>query len=140
MAVQCQHRVSELQAPNFIARLTALVPKPRVKLTRFHGAFAPNSHYRARVTPAKRGRGGQPDTKEDPQETTTAERRASMTWAQWRKRVFGIDIEMCPVCGGKVRIIACIEDSVVIEKILGYLEEKSPGSCRLVVLKMIFDF
>ena len=28
---------------DFIARLAALVPKPRVNLTRFHGVFAPNS-------------------------------------------------------------------------------------------------
>ena len=27
---------------DFIARLAALVPKPRVNLTRFHGVFAPN--------------------------------------------------------------------------------------------------
>ena len=39
---------------DFIARLVALVPKPRVNLTRFHGVFAPNSAQRARVTPAKR--------------------------------------------------------------------------------------
>jgi hypothetical protein len=31
-----------------ISRLVALVPKPRVNLTRFHGVFAPNSKYRAR--------------------------------------------------------------------------------------------
>ena len=30
------------EPPDFIARLAALVPKPRVKLTRFHGIFAPN--------------------------------------------------------------------------------------------------
>jgi hypothetical protein len=42
---------------DFIARLVALVPKPRVNLTRFHGVFAPNSAHRARVTPAKRGKG-----------------------------------------------------------------------------------
>jgi hypothetical protein len=33
-----------------------LVPRPRVNLTRFHGVFAPNSKYRALVTPAKRGK------------------------------------------------------------------------------------
>jgi len=38
---------------DFISRLAALVPKPRVNLTRFHGVFAPNSKYRARVTLAK---------------------------------------------------------------------------------------
>lgn len=32
---------------DFIARLAALVPKPRVNLTRFHGVFAPNSRHRA---------------------------------------------------------------------------------------------
>ena len=32
---------------DFIARLAALVPKPRVNLTRFHGVFAPNSKHRA---------------------------------------------------------------------------------------------
>jgi excinuclease ABC subunit A len=31
---------------DFIARLAALVPKPRVSLTRYHGVFAPNSHAR----------------------------------------------------------------------------------------------
>ena len=31
---------------DFIARLVALVPHPRVHLTRFHGVFAPKSKYR----------------------------------------------------------------------------------------------
>jgi hypothetical protein len=39
-----------------LARLAALVPRPRVNLTRFHGMFAPNSRYRAQITPAARGR------------------------------------------------------------------------------------
>ena len=47
---------------NFIARLVALVPKPRVNLTRFHGVFAPNCAHRARVTPAKRGKSNQAST------------------------------------------------------------------------------
>jgi len=44
---------------DFIARLAALVPPPRLNLTRFHGVFAPNSPYRARITPARRGSGCQ---------------------------------------------------------------------------------
>ena len=63
---------------DFIARLAALVPKPRVNLTRFHGVFAPNSRYRARVTPAKRGRGSQRCSTGDSQAATPGERRASM--------------------------------------------------------------
>lgn len=41
------------------------------------------------------------------------------------KRVFNIDIEACRECGGAVRMIACIEDPVVIEKILTRLDKKS---------------
>jgi hypothetical protein len=42
--------------------LAALVPKPRVNLTRFHGVFAPNSKHRAQVTPGKPGKGSQGTT------------------------------------------------------------------------------
>ena len=36
----------------------------------------------------------------------------------------GIDIETCPACGGAMRIIACVEDPEVIEKILAHLDAK----------------
>jgi hypothetical protein len=41
-------------------------------------------------------------------------------------RVFGIDIASCRACGGALRIIACIGDPVVIEKILTHLDKKDP--------------
>lgn len=41
---------------DFIARLAALVPKPRVNLTRFHRVFAPNSKLRWQVTLSGRGK------------------------------------------------------------------------------------
>jgi hypothetical protein len=41
---------------DFIAKLAALVPQPRVNLTRFPGVFARNSKQRIDVTPAKRGK------------------------------------------------------------------------------------
>ncbi len=108
---------------DFISRLAALVPKPRVNLTRYHGVLAPNSKYRARVTPARRGKGKQVSAGDETPQQTPAERRASMTWAQRLKRVFNIDIETCSECGGDVRIIASIEDPVVIRKILAHLDE-----------------
>ncbi len=110
---------------DFIARLAALVPKPRVNLTRYHGVFAPNSAHRARVTKAHRGKGARAQAAAETDERAPAERRASMRWAQRLKRVFGIDIEACPVCGGALRIIACIEDPAVIERILGHLDAKA---------------
>ena len=37
---------------------------------------------------------------------------------------FNIDIETCEQCGGAMKVIACIEDPVVIQKILNHLKEK----------------
>jgi hypothetical protein len=110
---------------DFIAKLAALMPKPRVNLTRFHGVFAPNSKHRALVTPAKRGKGSKLKAPDEAQDQTPAERRAAMTWAQRLKRVFNIDIETCGECGGAVKVIACIEDPVVIRKILTHLKEET---------------
>ena len=39
--------------------------------------------------------------------------------------MFNIDIETCKTCGGHVKIIACIEDPVVIETILTHLDSKN---------------
>ena len=47
--------------------------------------------------------------------------RASMTWAQRLKRVFNIDIETCQGCGGAMKVMACIEDPVVVTKILDHI-------------------
>ena len=117
---------------DFIAKLAALVPKPRVNLTRFHGVFAPNSTHRALVTRAKRGKGNKRKLSDALQDPRSPERRASMTWAQRLKRVFSIDIETCE-CGGAVKVIACIENPIVIKKILGHLKERaSPAPTNML--------
>ena len=36
-------------------------------------------------------------------------------------------------CGGAIKVIACIEDPVVIKKILTYLEEKLPTRAALLL-------
>jgi hypothetical protein len=58
--------------------------------------------------------------------------RYGQTWAQRLKRVFAIDIEKCEKCSGKMKVIACIEDSDVIEKILKHigLDESSTSHNR----------
>jgi hypothetical protein len=46
---------------------------------------------------------------------------ARMSWARLLKRVFDIDIDHCPSCGGSSKIIAAIEDPPVIVRILTHL-------------------
>ena len=108
---------------DFIARLAALVPKPRVNLTRFHGVFTPNSKHRIHVTPARRGKGRKQHSGEE--DKAPSERHVAMTWAQRLKRVFNIDIATCHTCGGSVKVIASIEDPVVINKILNHLKQQA---------------
>ena len=107
---------------DFVARLAALVPKPRVNLTRYHGVLAPNHRWRGLITPARRGKGIKSISNAEVR--TSAERHAAMTWAQRLRRVFNIDIEVCSRCGGSVRVIACIEDQDVIDRILDHLRQK----------------
>jgi Putative transposase len=49
---------------DLMARLAALVPPPRMHLTRYHGVLAPHSKLRAAVTPAARGKGKKPQAEE----------------------------------------------------------------------------
>jgi len=56
----------------------------------------------------------------------------SMTWTQRLKRAFAIEIDKCDKCGGRVKIIASIDDPEVIEKILKHLglDEESQARNR----------
>jgi len=75
------------------------------------------------VTPARRGRGNKTKAP-GPEGATPVASHATMSWAQRLKRVFDIDIETCSVCGGSMKVIACIEDPLVIQKILTHLRAK----------------
>jgi hypothetical protein len=113
---------------DFISKLSALVPLPGANLIRFHGVFASNSQYRAQIINRPN------DNKALEKEVRTeGEKRAAMTWAQRLKRVFDIDIQICEVCGGKAKVIACIEDPVVINKILTHLNLQSPPSNQVIL-------
>jgi hypothetical protein len=108
-----------LEPLDFIARLAAPVPRPRLNLTRFHGVFAPNFKHRKRFEPQRSRR--IVDSDKPP---------APMSWMQRLKRVFAIDIESCPECGGTLRVIACIEDPPLIEKILQHIQRREVLTAR----------
>jgi hypothetical protein len=116
---------------DFLARLAALVPRPRVNLTRFHGVLAPNARWRGAVTPSGRGRGGRAGGRgADGQvegEAPEPAKRQAVTWAQRLKRVFRLEIERCARCGGPMKVIAAIEDPAVVERILRHVGESEAG-------------
>ena len=47
-----------------------------------------------------------------------------MNWARRLKRVFGLEIEQCARCGGRLRVIASIEEPELIERILAHRRER----------------
>ena len=42
-------------------------------------------------------------------------------WAELMRRTFGVDVLACPRCGGRLRLIALIEETAAIERILRHL-------------------
>lgn len=113
-----------LESLDFLARLAALVPPPRVHLARYHGVFAPHAALRAVITPAGRG----PGAKAKDAATERPRKHVSMTWAQRLKRVFAIDIERCCRCGGRLRVIASIEEPALIARLLAHLQQRAPAA------------
>ena len=112
-----------------MSKLAALVPAPRVNLTRYHGVFAPNSSHRTDIINKPQDKAVVTDEQSQEGEGSKGKKRAAMTWAQCLRRAFKIDIEICEVCGGPAKVVACIMDLVVINKILNPL--KLNQECRV---------
>jgi hypothetical protein len=102
----------------FLERLAALVPRPRLHLIRFHGVLAPNAALRGQIVPSAPDQLSAPT--EADSETPYSSTRARLSWAQLLKRVFQIDMTTCSYCGGQVTLIAAIEDPAVLVKILAH--------------------
>jgi hypothetical protein len=103
----------------FIERLAALVPRPRAHQLTYHGVLAPAAAWRDLVVPAQPKRRGAPS----PDSASPSERQGQhrLTWAELLKRVFAIDVLVCPHCGAKRKPIALITQPEVIRKILSHL-------------------
>jgi len=72
---------------------------------------------------ARDASGGLPLAGEADRGTATAPRRGRpwFKWADLMRRVFEIDVLACTSCGGRLRLIATIEDPEVIRRILAHL-------------------
>ena len=109
----------------FMQRLAALVPRPRLHLIRSHGVLAPSSttsaKLRAQVVPHEPEAPAQEAAPAECEANCAHHRPVRLSWAKLLKRVFDLDLEHCPNCGGELKIIAAILEQPVIEKILTHL-------------------
>jgi hypothetical protein len=113
----------------FLEKLAVIIPRPRINLLLYHGAFAPRGRCHSgpvvvadapyRVATAARGAAGAtPGTDAPP---AAYVRPPYIAWADLLRRVFALDVLACPACGGRLRLLATIEDRAVIEGILTHL-------------------
>lgn len=111
--------------PDFIARLAALVPRPRVHLVRYHRLFAPNAKHRHHIVTAATSALPPDNAQGSTDETGEPKSTAPSSWMQRLRRVFKIDLSHCPHCGGTVRVIAAITDPALIARILAHRDRQA---------------
>jgi hypothetical protein len=109
---------------DFLARLAALIPRPRINLVFYHGVLAPHAGWRAGVVAYGAevdGAVGASAAGTDPPSAEAPGSRPSgrgWTWAQLMRRAFALDVLACPACGGRLRLIALIFDAPAVPALL----------------------
>jgi hypothetical protein len=102
----------------FVEKLAALVPPPRVHQIRYQGVFAPNHSWREAVVPARANK----SSVTSGELKTPISQGRRMSWAECLKRTFQVDLTQCPDCAGEVRFVAAIVKREVIRAILSHLK------------------
>ena len=136
--LRLRHRWSDgtthilFEPTEFLERLAAITPRPRVNLVLYYGVRAPRASWRSAVVGdgAATAHGGADGARDGGGAPADAERRsttdpATRSWAALMRRAFGFDVLACPRCGHGMRLIALIEQAEVIRRILRHLGEPS---------------
>jgi len=103
----------------FLEKLAAIIPRPAVNLVLYHGLLAPHARWRSHVV--RYGRPG-PDVhaRERDASPRAAGTAGAWTWAALMRRVFDLDVLACPRCGGRLRVLATVQDPRAVQAILAY--------------------
>jgi len=109
-----------------LERLAVLTPRPRVNLILYYGVLAPRAAWRAALVPATTD--GADASKADSSVGAGEDaghagpsRAGAYQWAELMRRTFGFDVLACPRCGGRLRLVALIEQASVVQRILRHL-------------------
>jgi len=97
-----------------IEKLSALVPPPRRNLVRYHGVLAPHAKDRDKIVPQV-----EKEENENPSgDKIIISNQYRLTWAALLSRTFGLNLERCSLCGGKMRVVAAVTDPDSIRRYL----------------------
>lgn len=127
-----------------LERLAVLAPRPRVNLMLYYGVPAPRAAWRAAlvagIAHGVESSHAQPSVERD-EDTGRGgpSRPGAYQWAELMQRTFGLDVLACPRCGGRLRLVALIEQASVVQRILRHLglpaevpEPPPPGATRTI--------
>jgi hypothetical protein len=116
-------RAHVLTPLEFIARLAAIVPRPRRHLLHLHGVFAPAASLRSRVVPAP------PPTQERqpllPPSVLVPRHSRWIPWSDLLWRVFEVDGRACPTCGRPMTVHAVVQGVWATRRVLASLARPS---------------
>jgi hypothetical protein len=102
-----------------LERLAALTPRPRINLVLYYGVLGARSAWRPRLAAPDRV---SPEEAPGARDASSAHQpRKNWLWAELMQRSFGFDVLECSRCGGRLELIALIEDPRVIHRILNHL-------------------
>lgn len=111
-----------LEPEKFMQRLAALIPPPRQHQVRYHGILAPSATWRDQVVPGPaRAR-----------PTSPRGHKHYRPWAELLRRVFAVDVLVCPRCGGRCRVVASASEPRTAAALLGLspIGERGPPAAR----------
>ena len=118
-----------IDALDFLARVIAHIPPPRIHLVRYLGHYSNVSRGRRKNGKEKALAPGVRRVEEDDGLTDSQRRARRRAWARLIRRIFEVDPLVCTNCGGEMRIVSVILEHRVITRILGHLARKGikPG-------------
>ena len=103
-----------------------MTPRPRVNLILYYGVLPPRAAWRAALVPATSH--GVDTSHLEPSVETDKDanrlkpsRAGAYQWAELMRRTFGLDVLVCPRCGGRLRLVALIDRASVVQRILRHL-------------------
>jgi hypothetical protein len=102
----------------FLARVLVHIPDKGQVTTRYYGWYANRPRgMRGKAAPA-----GPPAIVPAPRVAPT---EATRRWAALLQQIFEVDPLACPTCQGAMRIVACITQTAVIDRILTHLRTRA---------------
>jgi hypothetical protein len=107
-----------LDPAELLERLAALVPRPRTHLLVYHGLLAPHAGWRSAIVPVPAPGAPAPSGVAGPD---GPRRPGRLSWSTLLRRVFALEVLVCPRCAGPRRILGAVTEPHAVRRLLASL-------------------